>query len=60
MTAAAATITTASTATTTTLSLTYEGGEVAQSVERATFGEEVLGSIPVVAARLLLVRSVSI
>ena len=34
------------------------GGEVAQTVERATPGEEVLGSIPTV-ARSLLVGSVS-
>ena len=36
------------------------GGGVAQSVERATPGEEVLGSIPAVAARSLLVGSVSV
>ena len=36
------------------------GGAVAQSVERATPGEEVLGSIPAVAARSLLVGSVSV
>ena len=36
------------------------GGAVAQSVERATAGEEVLGPIPVVAARSLLVGSVSV
>ena len=36
------------------------GGEVAQSVERATPGEEVPGSIPAVAARSLLVGSVSV
>ena len=35
-------------------------GAVAQSVERATPGEEVLGSIPAVAARSLLVGSVSV
>ena len=35
------------------------GGEVAQLVERATPGEEVLGSIPAV-ARSLLVGSVSV
>ena len=36
-------------------------GAVAQSVERATLDEEVLGSIPaVVAARSLLVGSVSV
>ena len=33
---------------------------IAQSVERDTSGEEVLGSIPAVAARSLLVRSVSV
>ena len=33
---------------------------VAQSVERATPDEEVLGSIPTVAARFLLVGSVSV
>ena len=33
---------------------------VAQSVERATPGEEVLGSIPAVAARSLLVGSVTV
>ena len=37
-----------------------EGGPVAQSVERATSGEEVLGSIPAVAAHSLLVGSVSV
>ena len=36
------------------------GGAVAQSVERATPGEEVPGSIPSVAARSLLVGSVSV
>ena len=36
------------------------GGAVAQSVERATPDEEVLGSIPAVAARSLLVGSVSV
>ena len=35
-------------------------GAVAQSVERATPGEEVPGSIPAVAARSLLVGSVSV
>ena len=35
-------------------------GSVAQSVERAIPGEEVLGSIPAVAANTLLVGSVSI
>ena len=35
------------------------GGALAQSVERATPGEEVPGSIPAVAARSLLVGSVS-
>ena len=36
------------------------GGRVAQSVERATPGEEVVGSIPAVTALSLLVRSVSL
>ena len=36
------------------------GVAVAQSVERATPGEEVPGSIPAVAARSLLVGSVSV
>ena len=36
------------------------GGGVAQSVERTTPGQEVPGSIPAVAARSLLVGSVSI
>ena len=36
------------------------GGAVAQSVERATPGQEVPGSIPAVAARSLLVGSVSV
>ena len=36
------------------------GGAVTQSVERATPGEEVAGSIPAVAARSLLVGSVSV
>ena len=36
-----------------------EGGAVAHSVERATPGEEVLGSIPAVAALSLLVELVS-
>ena len=35
-------------------------GEVAQSLERATPGEEVPGLIPAVAARSLLVGSVSL
>ena len=35
-------------------------GAVAQSVERSTPGEEVPGSIPAVAARPLLVGSVSV
>ena len=43
---------------------TIEGGggrgAVAQSVERATPGEEVLGSIPSVGARSLLVGSLSV
>ena len=37
-----------------------KGGAVGQSVERATPGEEVPGSIPAVAARSLLVGSVSV
>ena len=37
-----------------------KGGAVAQSVECATPGEEVPGSIPAVAARTLLVGSVSV
>ena len=36
------------------------GGAVAQSVERATPGEEVQGPIPAVATRSLLVGSVSV
>ena len=36
------------------------GGAVAQSVERPTPGEEVLGSTPAMAARSLLVGSVSV
>ena len=36
------------------------GGAVDQSVERTTPGEEVLGSIPTVAARSLLVGLVSV
>ena len=36
------------------------GCSVAQSVERSTPGEEVPGSIPAVAARCLLVGSVSV
>ena len=36
------------------------GGAVAQSVERATPGEELPGSIPAVAARSLLVGSMSV
>ena len=36
------------------------GGAVAQSVERATPGEKVPGSIPAVAARSLLAVSVSV
>ena len=35
------------------------GGEVAQSVERTTSSEEVLGSIPALAARSLLLGSLS-
>ena len=38
----------------------FSGGVVAQSVERSTPGEEVLGLIPAVAARSLLVGSVSV
>ena len=37
-----------------------DGGAVAQSVESKTLGEEVVGSIPAVAARSLLVGSVSV
>ena len=36
------------------------GGAIAQSIERATPGEEVPGSIPAVAACSLLVGSVSV
>ena len=36
------------------------GGAVAQSLERANPGEEFRGSIPAVAARSLLVGSVSV
>ena len=36
------------------------GGRVAQSVERATPGEEVPGSIPAVIGRSLLVGSMSV
>ena len=36
------------------------GGTVAQLLERVTPGEEVLGSIPAVAARFLLVGSESV
>ena len=36
------------------------GGAVAQSVERATPGEEITGSIPSVVARSLLVGSMSV
>ena len=36
------------------------GGAITQSVERAIPGEEVLGSIPAVAAPSLLVGSVSV
>ena len=38
----------------------WAGGAVAQSVEHATPGEEIPGSIPVVAARSLLFGSVSV
>ena len=41
------------------ISLT-NGGTVAQLVELATPGEEIVGSIPAVAARSLLVGSVSV
>ena len=37
----------------------FYGGVVAQSVERATPGKEVLGSILAVAARFLLIGSVA-
>ena len=37
-----------------------EGGAVAHSVERATPGEDVLGSIPAVATLSLLVGPVSV
>ena len=40
--------------------LLFEGGPVAQSVERAAPDQEVPGSIPAVAARSLLVGSVSV
>ena len=40
--------------------LHFEVGAVAQSIERATPGEEVLGSIPAVATCSLLVGSVSV
>ena len=40
--------------------LFLKGGAVAQSVERATPGQEVPGSIPAVAAHSLLVGSVSV
>ena len=36
------------------------GGGVAQSVERSTHGEEVVGSIPAVTTRSLLVGLVSV
>ena len=42
------------------LSISLIGGAVAQSIERATPGEEVLGSIPAVAARSVLVGSLSV
>ena len=38
----------------------WGGGAIAQSVERATPGEEVPGSIPAVAASSLLVGSLSV
>ena len=40
--------------------LICKGGAVAQSVERANPGEEIMGSIPALAARSLLVWSVSV
>ena len=40
--------------------MSLKGGAVAQLVERATPGEEVLGLIPAVAARFLLVGLVSL
>ena len=43
-----------------TMTVQISGGAVAQSVERATPGQEVPGSIPAVAARSLLVGSVSV
>ena len=43
------------------LSTLYTGvSAIAQSVERATPGETIVGSIPAVAARSLLVRLVSV
>ena len=42
------------------LFLIFNGGALAQSVERAIPGEEVPGSIPALAARSLLVGSVSV
>ena len=36
------------------------GDAIAQSVERTTAGEDVVGSIPAVAARSLLVGSMSV
>ena len=38
----------------------FRGAAVAQSVERSTPGEDVPGPIPAVAARFLLVGSVSV
>ena len=38
----------------------FKGGAVAQSVDRVTPGKEVLGSSPSLAARSLLVESVSV
>ena len=38
----------------------HRGGPVAQSVERATPGEEIPGSIPAVAARSQLVGSATV
>ena len=43
-----------------TYSMSHSGGTVAQSVKRATPGEEIPGSIPAVAARSLLVGSLSV
>ena len=40
--------------------LVTTGGAVAQSVERTTHGEEIMGSIPALAVRSLMVGSVSV